>query len=44
MEINVMDDVKHVPCEVLVINKFEGEETSQELANVYAVAKDHFEG
>lgn len=39
-----MDDVKHVPCEVLVINKFEGEETSQELANVYAVAKDHFEG
>ena len=44
MEINVMDDVKHVPSEVLVINKFEGEETSQELANVYAVAKDHFEG
>lgn len=44
MEINVIDSAKNVPCEVLVINKFEGEETSQELANVYAVAKDHFEG
>ena len=44
MEIKVLDDVKHVPCEVLVINKFEGEKTSQELANTYAVDKDHFEG
>lgn len=44
MEIKVLDDVKNVPCEVLVINKFEGEKTSQELANTYAVDKDHFEG
>lgn len=44
MEIKVLDDVKNVPCEVLVINKFEGEKTSQELANTYAVEKDRFEG
>lgn len=44
MEIKVLDDVKNIPCEVLVINKFEGEQTSQELANTYAVEKDHFEG
>ena len=44
MEIKVLDDVKNVPCEVLVINKFEGEKTSQDLANTYAVEKDRFEG
>ena len=44
MEIKVSDNVKDTPCEVLVINKFEDEKTSQELANTYAVEKDHFEG
>ncbi len=44
MEIKVLDSVKDVSCEVLVINKFEGENTSQELANTYAVEKDGFEG
>lgn len=44
MEIKVLDSVKDVSCEVLVINKFEGEKTSQELANTYAVEKDGFEG
>lgn len=44
MEIKVLDSVKDVSCEVLVINKFEGERTSQELANTYAVEKDGFEG
>ena len=44
MEIKVLQDVKDIPTEVLVINKFEGEKTSQELANKYAVEKDHFEG
>ena len=44
MEIKVSQDVKNTPVEVLVINKFEGEKTSQELANTYAVDKDHFEG
>ncbi len=44
MEIKVSQDVKNVPVEVLVINKFEGEKTSQELANKYVVEKDKFEG
>ena len=44
MEIKVAQNVKNTPVEVLVINKFEGENTSEELANTYAVNKDHFEG
>ena len=44
MKIKVSQDVKNTPAEVIVINKFEGEKTSQELANTYAVDKDHFEG
>ncbi len=41
MEIKISQDLD---TEVLVINKFEGENTSQELANTYAVEKDNFEG
>lgn len=44
MEIKVSQNVSSAPCEVLVVNKFEGENTSVELANKYAVEKDHFEG
>ena len=33
MEIKVSQNVKYTPVEVLVINKFEGEKTSEELAN-----------
>ncbi len=44
MEIKVIKDAKDLKTEVLVINKFEDENTSQELANTYAVEKDHFEG
>lgn len=44
MKIKVSQNVKDTPVEVLVINKFEGEKTSEELANTYAVDKDHFEG
>ncbi len=44
MDIKVSQDVKNVPVEVLVISQFEGEKTSQELINTYAIDKDHFEG
>ena len=44
MEIKVSENTASTACEVLVINKFEGEKTSVELANQYAVDKDHFEG
>lgn len=42
MEIKTIQST--TPVEVLVINKFEGENTSVELANTYAVGKDGFEG
>ena len=41
MEIIIAKDLR---SEVLVINKFEDELTSQELANQYAIEKDNFEG
>ena len=44
MEIKVSENLDSTQCEVLVINKFEGEKTSEEIANKYAVDKDHFEG
>lgn len=44
MEIKVTQDVKSLPCEVLVINKFENEKTSNDLVNQYVVEKDKFEG
>ncbi len=44
MEIKVSDDVKKIAVDVLVINQFEGEKTSQELANKYAIDRDNFKG
>lgn len=42
MEIKVLNSVDNT--EVLVINLFEGEKTSQDLINKYAIEKDGFEG
>jgi len=44
MDIKVSQNVKDIPVEVLVINKFENEKTSQELVNTFVVDKDKFEG
>lgn len=44
MKIKVSQEVKNTPTEVLVIGQFEGEKTSLELANTYAIEKDDFEG
>ena len=44
MEIKVSNDVKNLAVDVLVINMFEGERTSQELANTYAIDRDGFKG
>ncbi len=44
MEIKVSNDVKNLSVNVLVVNMFEGEKTSQELVNTYAIEKDKFEG
>ena len=44
MEIKVSNDVKNLAVDVIVINMFEGEKTSQDLANTYAIDRDKFEG
>ena len=44
MEIKVSNDVKNLSVDVIVINMFEGEKTSQDLANTYAIDRDKFEG
>ena len=44
MEIKVSNDVKNYAVDALVINMFEEEKTSQELANTYAIDRDEFKG
>ncbi len=42
MEIKIVDNIQDVKCDVLIINKFEGKETTNELINKYA--PDSFTG
>ena len=44
MEIKIISDVKSQECDILAVNMFEGKETSNELANEYALKQDKFEG
>ncbi len=44
MEIKVVENSKSINCDLLVVSMFEGEKTSCELANKYAVEEDKFEG
>ncbi|MBR2525858.1 leucyl aminopeptidase [bacterium] len=44
MEIKIISDVKNQECDILVVNMFEGKETSNEIANEYALKQDKFEG
>lgn len=44
MEIKVVDNAKAIEADILVVNKFEGENTTSELANKYAVEQDGFKG
>lgn len=44
MEIKLLANVKEQECDILVINMFEGEKTSEELVNKYAIEQDKFEG
>ncbi|MCM1265127.1 MAG: leucyl aminopeptidase [Candidatus Gastranaerophilales bacterium] len=44
MEIKLISDVKGQECDVLVVNMFENEKTSEELVNKYAIEEDKFEG
>ncbi len=44
MEIKVVENVKSIESDILVVNLFEGERTSSDLANEYAVEQDNFKG
>ncbi len=44
MEIRVLENTKDIECDVLVVNMFEGEKTTNELANKYAIEEDKYEG
>jgi len=44
MDIKILGDIELTAYEVLIINMFQGEKTSQELVNKYAIEKDNFEG
>ncbi len=44
MKLTISENLREQKCDVLVINMFEGEKTSQELANKYALDEDNFKG
>ena len=44
MEIKLIQNPKSQECDILVVNMFENETTSEELANKYAIEEDKFEG
>ena len=44
MEIKVISDVKSQECDILIVNMFEGKQTSSEIANEFALGQDKFEG
>ena len=44
MEIRIIDNTSSVECDLLVVNKFEGEKTTSNIANTYAIDQDNFEG
>ena len=44
MDIKVINDVKSQECDILIVNMFEGKQTSNDIANEYALNQDKFEG
>lgn len=44
MEIKIISDVKNQECDILMVNMFEGQKTSNNIANEYAINEDKFEG
>ena len=42
MKINVVENARNLECDVLVVNKFEGDNTTSTLANTYAVKEDNY--
>ena len=44
MEIKIIENTCDIESDVLVVNKFEEEKTTSEIANKYAVEEDDFKG
>ncbi len=44
MEIKVVEKPTDIEADILVVNQFEGEKTTNDLANKYAVEEDNFKG
>ncbi len=44
MEIKIVSDVKSQECDVIFVNMFEGKQTTNKIANEYALKQDNFEG
>ena len=44
MEIKIVENPAGVEADILVVNQFEGEKTTNDLANKYAVEEDNFKG
>ena len=44
MEIKVVNNTKTIASDILVVNLFEGEKTTSDLANQYAIEEDNFKG
>jgi len=44
MEIKVVENVTAIESDILVVNQFEGEKTTSDLANKFAIEEDHFKG
>ncbi len=44
MNINIVQNVSDINCDILVVNMFEGEKTNSEIVNHYVIEKDNFEG
>ena len=44
MNIEIVENAKTINADILVVNLFEGEKTSEDIANKYAVEEDNFKG
>lgn len=44
MEIKIVDNSKVIECDLLVVSMFEGEKTTSNIANTFAIDQDNFKG
>ena len=44
MEIKVVENAASISADILIVNQFEGEKTTNDLANKYAIDEDNFKG